>query len=313
MTEEKEILMDRFAKKAAKLGYKVKSFTADRHVYMISKGNRFFLTVGKHFPFNSKVAFEIALRKDLTKQILDKAGIPTPSGILAKSWGEVEKALSKKELKFPLAAKPNTERAGILVSPNITNKKDLKKIIKNIVKEFGEAVVEQNVPGDEYRFLVLDGKVISVAIRITPFVIGDGKKNLKTLIKEYEPMEKVVFKVNEEVKRCLKDQGYSFSSIPSKGEKVFIRRNSNTSTGANAINLKEGIDKRFYDIAVKAAETIGLRFAGIDIMTADISSQKSPYWVIEVNSDPGYDLHQFPQKGDAYFAEEEILHSLLGR
>jgi cyanophycin synthetase len=300
----KKILMDTFMEKVKKIGYTVKEFSADRKVYEVSKDGKSFLTLGKYFPLNSITANGIAKRKNLTKQILSAGGVPTPKGILTGEWKIIEGLLKNGSLKFPLVVKPDTSSLGKMVTAKIKDIESLKKAFELVKKEYETVLIEEYVEGEDFRFLVLDGRVLTVAKRVLPFVIGDGISNISELI----PGK---IKVKREVKRCLSDQGLDINSIPVKNRKVILRMNANVHTGASVENVSETADPFFKDLAIKAAAMLKIRFAGVDIIAKDITDKNSAFTVTEVNSSPSYDIHFLPKVGKPYDPTKEILDSIL--
>lgn len=298
------ILMDIFAEKAKKLGYSVEEFSADRKVYRISKNGKSFMTLGKYFPLNPVTSHELAKRKDLTKQILKDAGIPTPPGILTGEWSVVEASLTKGLLKFPLVVKPDTSSLGKMVTAKINDVETLRAAFDLVKKEYEKVLIEDYFRGDDFRFLVLDGRVVTVAKRVLPFVTGDGVSKISGLIPEN-------LRIGREVKRCLNDQGFDLNSIPDKSQKVILRMNANVHTGAIVENVTETADGYFKKIAVQAAGLLHMRFAGVDIIAEDISDNKSKFVVTEINSSPSYDIHFLPAIGEPYDATTDILDALL--
>lgn len=307
----KKILMDRFAGRAKELGYHVREYSADRRVYEISKNGKKILTLSKHFPLNSIVGHELTRRKDLTKQILAANGIPTPKGILTNKWDDVLRAIKGKKFSFPLVAKPDTSSLGKYVSANIEDVKELRVAFDRIRKVFGNVLIEEHVKGEDYRFLVLDGEVIAVARRTLPFVVGDGKSTIIQLIKKYNSKKVEPLILGHEVERVLGKQKLSLESVPAKGREVILRRNANAHTGGGVENVSKGIDPKFFDIAIKATALLGLRFCGVDIISENIEDTKRGFSVVELNSDPGYDLHLEVENGGQFDATERILKSLF--
>lgn len=309
----KKILMDKFMDRVREMGFQVKPFKSDRRVFKLSKGDKSVMTIGKHLPFNSHVSYEIARRKHLTKQVLNGVGIKTPKGILTGDWSEVKEALAGKKMVYPLVVKPDTSLTGYKVFVKVEEVGELKDVFMSIKKEFGEVLVEEYAEGQDYRFLVLDGKILAIAKRVPPCVVGDGAKTIKGLIKEYQRQPDITLKEDDEINLCLSKQGYqNLKKVPQKGVKIWLRRNASISTGGIVEDVTDLVNDRFKDIAVKASRAIGLRFSGIDLLIDDIENKNSDYAVIEVNCDPGYDLHSYPKTGRPYDATADILKSLLG-
>ncbi len=308
---ERKILMDEFAKKAVKFGYTVREYLSDKRVYEVSKNGKIAITISKHFPLNTVVGSQLAKRKNLTKQILKKAGIPIPNGILTDNWNEVLQSLNTGKISFPLVAKPDTSSLGKFVAAKIEDPADLKAVFERIRKKFGTVLIEEYISGEEYRFLVLDGKVLAVAHRILPFVISDGKSKISELIDGYNKGRIEPLILGYEVERVLGKQGFDYNSIPESGQKILLRSNSNAHTGGKVENPIGKVHSKYFETAIKATETLGLRFCGVDIITEDIMSGESRYFVIELNADPGYDLHWETENGGKYDATEDILNTLF--
>jgi len=69
--------------------------------------------------------------------------------------------------------------------------------------------------------------------------------------------------------------GIGKDHVPSLGERIYLRYNGNLSTGGTARECTDEIHPYNADIAVKAAQIIGLDIAGVDITTEDISYQSA--------------------------------------
>ncbi len=311
MKKSKHILMDTFVVKAKSLGYSVKRYSADRRIYKISKNGKSILTIGKHFPINSAVSNLIAKRKFLTKQILRDEGINTPRGVLVSVFNEVSILVKKGKLSFPLVVKPDTSSLGKMVTAKIVNIKDLKAAFLSVKHKFGEVLVEEYCEGDDYRFLVLDDKVLMVTKRGLPYVTGDGKSTVSKLINIFNKTNTWPLKIDDEVKRCLAVSGYGLQDKPEAGVKIILRRNANNSSGGTTENITKGIDNEFNNIAVKASKIVGLKLDGVDIIAPDITDFKKGYFITELNGSPGYDLSLSSKLENPYDATEDILKELF--
>ncbi|MGA2910978.1 MAG: hypothetical protein ABSE04_04250 [Candidatus Microgenomates bacterium] len=312
MKTKHKMLMEVFAEKAERLGYLVEVYPSDRRVYKISKGGKSVLTIGKHFPFNSIVDFEIVKRKDLTKRVLRDAGFPAPRGILTGEWKEVSAAIKTGKINFPLVTKPDTSLGGKMAIVKIENLEVLKKAFEKIRESYDEVLVEEFFPGEDFRFLVLDGKILAVARRVPPAIIGDGKTKISELVAKYNiGRGGDSLKLGFEVERVLAEQNLTINDIPSKGKKILMRRNANIHTGGVVEDVTNIVNPKFREMVLRAVKLFDLRFSGVDIICPDITKANSPYCIIELNTDPGYDLHWMDSKGHQYDATKDILKSLF--
>ena len=64
----------------------------------------------------------------------------------------------------------------------------------------------------------------------------------------------------------LKEQGLRIDSIPEKGQQVFLRENSNVSTGGDSIDVTDDIHESYKQLAVDAVEVLGASISGIDLI-----------------------------------------------
>ena len=68
-------------------------------------------------------------------------------------------------------------------------------------------------------------------------------------------------------------------------------------------------------LCVRAARTIGLDVAGIDIVCQDIAraAREQRGGIIEVNAAPGIRMHQYPSRGKPRDAGDAIVEALFGQ
>src|SRR5690606_37108581 len=105
----------------------------------------------------------------------------------------------------------------------------------------------------------------------------------------------------------------NIDSIPKNGEVIYLRENDNLSTGGIAIDVTEDIHPHNIKLALRAAKTIGLDVAGIDITTEDIrkSVALNGGAIIEVNACPGIRMHHYPSKGKPRNVAKSIVDLLF--
>jgi len=98
----------------------------------------------------------------------------------------------------------------------------------------------------------------------------------------------------------LKAQGYRKDSIPTSDEIVFLRENSNVSTGGDSIDVTDQIPDDYKKIAVDAVSALGANISGIDLIIENTevpAANKNAYGIIEANFNPSMYMHIYPYKG----------------
>src|SRR5699024_4515634 len=113
----------------------------------------------------------------------------------------------------------------------------------------------------------------------------------------------------------LKEQGYTTASIPGKDEIVYLRENSNISTGGDSIDQTDEMDESYKKIAVGIAEAVGAEVSGVDLIITDLrkpSTKEQPgYTVIEANFNPAMHMHAYVTKGKGRRLTLNVLSMLF--
>lgn len=263
----------------------------------------------------SCISTDIASDKMLTKELLIQQNIPVADG--AKIYNAISLLKEGERIGYPLVIKPRFGSKGNGVALNLKSDKELIKAYNYLKDIHNELMIERYVEGNDYRVCVVNYNVVAVSLRIPPFIIGDGKNNVKNLIRilnsdskrgydHEKPLTKI--KIDESLLKFLEKQNMNLLTIPQKGEKIKLRENANLSTGGIAIDCTDKISEENKKICIRAAQTIGLDICGIDIKTTDI--EKSLYdngVIMEINAAPGIRMHHYPTEGKVRDVGEAIL------
>ena len=181
-------------------------------------------------------------------------------------------------------------------------------------------IVEDFVPGSEYRFLVVDFETIAVCKRIPANILGDGINTIERLVEKKNrdprrgsghvtPLERI--QLEETEKNVLfEDYGYRCDTVPWEKEVVYLRRNSNISTGGDSIDVTDRTDSSYKRIAQEAAKVVDARICGVDMILTSFDI-KNDYAILELNFNPVLYIHNYPYQGTNRHVGEKIL-DLLG-
>jgi cyanophycin synthetase len=268
----------------------------------------------------SQLAVENACDKQVTKEILESCGVPVPEGETASSTKEIFEAA--KRLGFPLVIKPLNGRQGQGVMTNIYNKDELFNVVNCLDSQYQEYIVERHYTGNDYRLVVVDGKLSAASLRLPPVIVGNGTDSIKKLIQlenehplRGEGHEKPLSKIplNHTVICYLEKENLTLQSIPKRGQVIQVAGNANLSTGGKAIDVTDEVHPTIRNIAITAAKAIGLDVAGIDLICQDISrpADQQQTAVIEVNAAPGIRMHHYPSEGKPRNVGQDIVKYLF--
>lgn len=255
--------------------------------------------------------------KYIAKQIMKENRLNVPNAILLKKnmdSNDIELIL-KPFYNSKLVVKPRNTNygTGITVFSKNATKSQILNAVKYAFNFDDNVLIEEYIKGMEYRFLVIDGKCLSVCHRRVASVVGDGKSTIKQLIEEKnkEPWHYLTatpVKMDEPVVEFLKLQGYDYDTILPENKRVFLRTNSNCSTGGESIDMTETMPEYFKQVAEKAAKSFCAKICGVDIIIEDL--KKDNYSIIEINDNPGYSINEWPYEGKGQKIGTAILKLL---
>lgn len=254
----------------------------------------------------SGIGIELAGDKDETKQVLEEAKLPVPSGVLVYDEEDLREALTK--LEYPLAIKPLDGNQGRGVTTNVNTIEKAIFGLHNAQRISRAVIVEEFIKGDDHRLLVIDYKLVAIAKRTPAHVKGNGKSTISELIEEenknpergrasHHPLAQI--KIDDITKRILEDNLFTLETILPKGKILYLKDTANISAGGTATDVTDLIHPDTVFMAERIAKLFNLDICGIDILTTDISIPltKKTGAIIEVNAGPGIRMHTHPNEG----------------
>ena len=261
--------------------------------------------------------------KEVTKIILREHGVSVPEGVTAHSLAEALEHYSRFRARG-IVVKPKSTNfgKGITIFKEFPTMADYRQAVQLAFEYDHTVLIEAFIPGREYRFLVIGAEVAAVLHRVPANVTGDGVHSITELValKNQDPLrgagyvtplEKI--KLGPVEQAFLKLQGKGVDDVPRPGETVFLRENSNISTGGDSIDFTDDVADGYKTIALQAAEAVGAQICGADIIIANTGAAPEPgnYSVIELNFNPALHIHDFPYRGKNRGVAQKVLN-LLG-
>jgi cyanophycin synthetase len=184
----------------------------------------------------------------------------------------------------------------------------------------GDLTIEEQVEGDNYRLLFLDGKLIDAVLRLPPSVTGDGKSKVLDLVKAENDrrasrgmeVSHTQLTIDMDMTRTLARQGLKFSSVLPSGRTVAVKTAINENTANDNVTVIGKLAKATIEDAALAAKICGVRLAGVDLILKDASVplRQGGGIILEVNSPPGYYWHYRKREGSLPLGEI-VLKQLL--
>ncbi|MEN6566284.1 MAG: cyanophycin synthetase [Veillonellales bacterium] len=272
----------------------------------------------------SALATDLAGDKQLTKRVLEQGGIIVPFGTVVTN--AVDAVAAVKRLNCPAVIKPLGGNQGKGVTIGVTGAAETERAFQDASRFDSQVLVEEYIPGLQYRLCVVNGKMVAAAERIPAYVAGDGKHSVAELVEitncdpgrgEGHGKKLSKIKLDNVAIAVLAKQQLSPQAVPPAGQVVRIRDNANLSTGGTAVDVTDIVHPANSRLAEWAAQLIGLDVAGIDLVARNITQPigRGNGAVIEVNAAPGIRMHHYPSAGkprdvgacivDSLFPEDE--------
>lgn len=261
--------------------------------------------------------------KEVTKKVLRTAGLHVPAGgkyrSLATALAEYPAYRGRK-----IVVKPNTTNfgEGVVILEAGAELPAYRAALESAFALDASVLVEEFVEGREYRFLVIGGLTRAVLHRIPANVRGNGRATIRELVelKNQDPnrgegYRKPLDRLRLEAVELafLAGQGLSPESVPAAGMVVFLRKNSNISTGGDSLDFTATMPPVYQRWAEQATAAVGAAICGLDMIIPDATAagEDAAYSILELNFNPALHIHDFPAEGLNRHVERHVL-DLLG-
>jgi GNAT-family acetyltransferase (TIGR03103 family) len=288
---------------ARRRGITVQILAPRAEYFRLSFGRRSIVCRESLSELTSAVALSRCDDKRTTSRLLAEAGLVVPEQVDARGGAEDLAFLHRHDA---IVVKPARGEQGKGVCVGVTSADALRDAVQRAREICEQVVLEQLVPGEDVRVIVIDGKLVAAAVRRPPRVVGDGKSDLRTLITR-ESQQRAAATCGEaripldaETERCLREGGFSFSDVLAEGRALTVRRTANVHTGGIIEDVTERLHPSLAEVARRAAEVLDIPVVGLDLMVPALSGPE--YAILEANERPGLANHE-PQPTAARFVD----------
>src|SRR5947199_1720265 len=205
-------------------------------------------------------AVEIASDKRLTNQILSDLGLPVPRQERVRGPNDAVEAAER--IGYPVVVKPLDGNHGKGVSINLTTPEQVRAAFEQAYEYSSVVIVETFQEGNDYRILVVDGKVVAAAQRVPGHVVGDGTHTLAELVEIINQdsrrgigHEKVLtrLELDNQALRLIEAAGLTPASVIPDGKVFYLRSTGNLSTGGTSVDVTDAIH---YDNRIMAQRSV---------------------------------------------------------
>jgi cyanophycin synthetase len=253
-------------------------------------------------PLDDPVTLRLALDKPVVHGLLREASVPVPEH-LEWSFSDYEVALAF----LAAAAGPCVVKAaggtggGEGTTAGVDSPARLMRARLRAGRFGGRLLIERQVPGAVYRLLFLDGELIDTIRHVAPRLTGDGRNSVEGLI-AIENERRLegegntglsLLEVGLDTIFTLERQGLRLASVIPAGKEIAVQTVTNDNRIEDTETIRDGLHPELVDASRRAALAVGLRLAGVDVITPDAAQplERTGGVVVEVNGTPGIHHH----------------------
>ncbi|MGZ5378861.1 MAG: N-acetylglutaminylglutamine synthetase [Mycobacterium sp.] len=281
------------ADEAMRRGIWVEILDAGAGEMRLSHGGRSVITRESLSEYTSAVAMARCDDKRLTRRLVSEAGIQVPKGRLA-TFDEQDHAFL--EEVGDVVVKPTRGEQGKGITVGVSGSDELDAALARARKEHPAVLIEQRAPGDDLRLVVIDGKVVAAALRKPAEIIGTGHHKIRELIEAQSRRRAAAtggesrIPVDEVTEATVAEAGFTFDDVLPEGQTLRVRRTANLHQGGTIHDVTAKVNPHLSEVAVTAADAIGIPVTGIDLLVPDVTAPQ--YVFIEANERPGLANHE---------------------
>lgn len=318
--EDLEISSQMLLKEAIKRKVNFEILDRQANFIRLKKGGKTELVQQATFTnHDSVISYWINSSKNVQKKLMAERGISVPAGEHFTNFAQAADSYVKFKDK-KLVIKPTHANYGLGISfVEANSEKDYLKALEIAFEHDNTVIVEEFFSGKEYRFLIIGDKCSAIVHREPANITGDGQSTIAQLVAEknanplnYKFLKKFQIRLDKTERDFLKAQKLNTQSIPKKGQKIYLRENSNVSTGGDSIDYTDKIHVSYANLAVKAAQAGHSKICGVDMMIKDIKKPATPenYSVIEINYNPSLHIHGYTVSGKKRNVAADVIDFL---
>jgi GNAT-family acetyltransferase (TIGR03103 family) len=278
---------------ARRRGIGVEVLDAAHGFFRLSHGGRTITCRESLSELTSAVAMSRCDDKRVTRNLLTGAGLRMPDQIPAGDDDALRAFLAR---HGRVVVKPARGEQGHGVKVDLRSLDEVKAAIVEARSFCEDVIVEELVPGDDLRIVVIDYQVVAAATRKPAQVVGDGENTVRTLIEKQSRRRQAAtagesaIPLDAETERCVRAAGRTMDAVLAPGETLVVRKTANLHTGGTIHDETARLNPKLAEVAVRAARALEIPVVGFDLMVPDVTGDA--YAIIEANERPGLANHE---------------------
>lgn len=307
------------------LGYKMEEYSLGgrRVVSFTGLGGGVWLTPISNlaYPLNSPYVSNISTNKTLAGEFIRKQGVSTAHTVTLGAGESIDLETANKLFARydKLIVKPEAGSLSRGLTLGIKTHNELKTAIvraRRAKSASPNVLIQEQIYGEEIRFVVLGGKVVAALLRRTPRVVGDGRSTVKQLIDHENAMrseiKNTMVKYPQLDESMIKIKRREMNRIPELDEVVELSRSTMIMGGCSVYNVLHKIHESYVQTVEDLVRELGAGFIVADMMIRDYKSPQTEdnAYFNEFNMAPVLKLFYSCRDGKNYDIVPELVRAI---
>jgi GNAT-family acetyltransferase (TIGR03103 family) len=281
------------ADEARRRGIDVEVLDAEWGELRLTHAGRSIVTRESLSELTTAVAMSRCDDKRVTRRIAEQAGIAVPRGRTAGNLQQDEAFLAE---VGEVVVKPARGEQGKGITVGVRDPAGLADAIGRARQHCPHVLLEERVPGQDLRIVVIGHEVVAAAVRRPASVIGDGEHTVRALIESQSRRRAAatggesVIPMDEGTFSTVRAHGHELDEVLPVGVELEVRRTANLHTGGTIHDVTDQLHPALVNASVRASRALDIPVTGLDFLVPDVGG--ADHVLIEANERPGLANHQ---------------------
>ncbi|CAN5193398.1 N-acetylglutaminylglutamine synthetase [soil metagenome] len=291
------------ADEARRRGIDVEVLDAEWGELRLAHGGRSIVTRESLSELTTAVAMSRCDDKRATRRIAQEAGIKVPRGRVATDDRGDEQFLAE---VGEVVVKPARGEQGQGITVGVSAPEQLVEAVALARQHCPTVLLEELVPGQDLRVVVIGHEVVAAAVRRPASVIGDGRRTVHELVEVQSRRRAAAtdgesrIPLDDATTATVRAAGWEMEDVLPVGEELAVRRTANLHTGGTIHDVTDALHPALVTASVRLSRALDITVTGLDFLVPDISGPE--HVLIEANERPGLANHS-PQPTAELFVD----------
>lgn len=280
------------ADEARRRGIDVEVLDAEWGELRLAHAGRSIVTRESLSEMTTAIAMSRCDDKRVTRRIAAQAGISVPRGRVATGDDGDAQFLSE---VGEVVVKPARGEQGQGITVGVSGPEELTAAVELARQHCPTVLLEELVPGQDLRVVVIGHEVVAAAVRRPASVIGDGQHTVRQLVEAQSRRRAAAtdgesrIPLDDATTTTVRAAGWEMDDVLPVGEELEVRRTANLHTGGTIHDVTDSLHPALVTASVRLSRALDIPVTGLDFLVPDVSGPE--HVLIEANERPGLANH----------------------